>query len=187
MNGSAKLLLGSLVVGALVASSPASAHGSGGPGSMMKGQGAVECDAAQTGMQMRKGQDDDMPMYRGRGHAGTGGMMMHRGLSDDEGHGASGMMGSGRMGGAHMGSGYHMGGGKMARGLRVTPVEHLTVEDVSHFFGHILERRGNKRLKLGEVKQRDEDTITAQIVTVDGSLVQEFEVDRHSGWAKRAN
>ena len=77
---------------------------------------------------------------------------------------------------------HHRGGG-----LWVTPVQHLSIDDVSHFFAHRLERRGNKRLKLGEVKQKNEDTITAQIVTVDGSLVQIFEVDRHSGIAKRAN
>jgi hypothetical protein len=34
---------------------------------------------------------------------------------------------------------------------------------------------------------KDDDTIVAEIVTQDGSLVQTFEVDRHTGWMKSAN
>ena len=39
----------------------------------------------------------------------------------------------------------------------------------------------NKRLKVGEVKQAGDDKIVADITTVDGSLVQRLEVDRHTG------
>ena len=39
----------------------------------------------------------------------------------------------------------------------------------------------NKRLKVGEVKEADDDTIVAEIVTQDGSLVQRLKVDRHTG------
>ena len=41
--------------------------------------------------------------------------------------------------------------------------------------------QGNPRLKVGEVKERDADTIEADIVTKDNSLVQRFAVDRHTG------
>ena len=41
--------------------------------------------------------------------------------------------------------------------------------------------RGNDRLKVGEVTQKDDDTFVVQIVTVDGSLVKEFEVDKDKG------
>ena len=38
---------------------------------------------------------------------------------------------------------------------------------------------------MTEVTQKDEDTITAQIITIDGSRMQTFKVDRHSGMGKR--
>ena len=40
---------------------------------------------------------------------------------------------------------------------------------------------GKTRLKLGSVKERDANTIVVDIVTLDGSLVQRFEVDRNTG------
>ena len=45
---------------------------------------------------------------------------------------------------------------------------------------------GNKRVKLGEVTEADDDTIVAEIVTQDGSLVQRFKVDRHTGFMQQA-
>ena len=42
--------------------------------------------------------------------------------------------------------------------------------------------RGNPRLKVGEVKEKDADTVEAAIVTVDNSLVQKFIVNRHTGF-----
>jgi hypothetical protein len=44
-----------------------------------------------------------------------------------------------------------------------------------------LARRDNPRLKVGEVKEKDADTITADIVTKDNSVVERFVVDRHTG------
>jgi hypothetical protein len=41
--------------------------------------------------------------------------------------------------------------------------------------------RGNPRLKVGDVKEKDADTITADIVTKDNSLVQRFIINRHTG------
>lgn len=66
-------------------------------------------------------------------------------------------------------------------GDRVMPSRHLTADDVRHFLEHRLDMHGNKRLKVGEVKEADGDTIVAEITTVDGSLVERLEVDRHSG------
>lgn len=65
-------------------------------------------------------------------------------------------------------------------GTRVTPVMNLSVEDVSGYLTAQLEQLNNKRLKLGEVKSAD-GTITADIVTVDNSLVQRLKVNRHTG------
>lgn len=41
--------------------------------------------------------------------------------------------------------------------------------------------RGNERLKVGEVSQKDEETYLVDIVTVDDSLVRQIEVDKDSG------
>jgi hypothetical protein len=59
--------------------------------------------------------------------------------------------------------------------------EGLTVKQVRDVFEHRLEWDGNPNLELGEVAQADDDTITAEIVTRDGSLARRFEVDRHTG------
>ena len=40
----------------------------------------------------------------------------------------------------------------------------------------------NPRLKLGDVKEKDADTITAEVVTKDkDALVQKFAFNRHNG------
>jgi hypothetical protein len=180
MTGSKKLLLGALAAAAIMANAAAWAHPTGTTGGTMMGQGSAEACGGQGGA-MHK-QQKEMGANRSMQHHGKHHGMKHGGMKHGGGHGGHAMAASGHKGGGHKGSGHHKRGG-----MRVTPIQHLTVDDVSHFFRHRLERRGNKRLKLGEVVQRDEDTITAQIVTVDGSLVEVFEVDRHSGKAKRAN
>jgi hypothetical protein len=68
----------------------------------------------------------------------------------------------------------------------VRPIQHLSVDDARHHFEHRLKLLGNDRLKLGEVTQADEDTIIVDIVTVDDSLVDRLEVERHSGRIQRA-
>jgi hypothetical protein len=112
-----------------------------------------------------------MPGMPGQGMGS--GMMGPGGMHGMMGQGMPGMMGPG-MGGQGM-----MGG--QGPGMRVTPSEHLTTDDVTHFLGHFLERHGNPRLKVGDVQEVDEDTIVAEIVTVDDSLVQRWRVDRHTG------
>ena len=96
----------------------------------------------------------------------------------------SGMMGSGMMDSGMMGSGLMQGGSRSGMGglfgSRVTPIMNLSVEDVRGYLDLRLKRLDNKRLKLGEIKP-DENTITADILTVDNSLVQRLQVDRHTG------
>jgi hypothetical protein len=58
---------------------------------------------------------------------------------------------------------------------------NLSTDDVKERFEGWLTWQGNPRLKLGEVKEKDADTIEADIVTKDNSLVQRFAVDRHTG------
>ena len=115
------------------------------------------------------------PGMRGSGTRGHG--MMGSGMG---GHGmmGSGMGGQGMMGPGMMGSGFGKGSGL---GNQVVPSKDLSSDDVRHFLEHRLEMQGNKRLTLGEVKEADEDKIVADITTVDGSLVERLEVDRHTG------
>jgi len=130
-------------------------------------QGGTDRDSMGQGM-MRGGQDMEECKMHGMGsgmmgqHTGRGVMM------------GSGLMGSGMMqGGARSG----MGG---LFGSRVTPIMNLSVEDVRGYLALRLERLDNKRLKLGDLKS-DDGTITADIVTVDNSLVQRLKVDQHTG------
>jgi hypothetical protein len=138
----------------------------GGRGMMGPGQG----DTAQPSRKGRAGQ----AMGSGGMHSG----MMGSGMMGSGMMGRGGMMGHGMMGGAMMGPGSY---GAPDDADRVVPGKDLTVDDVRHFLDHRLEMGGNKRLKLGDVKAADDDRIIADITTVDGSLVERLEVDRHSG------
>lgn len=124
-----------------------------------------------------------------QGMMGGGQGMAGRGMMG----GGQGMMGGGQgmMGGmmkmmrGMMGQGA-MGQGVMGQGMRVVPGLNVTVKDVRLFMEKRLGRLGNKRLKVGPVKQLDDRTITADIVTVDNSLVQRFKIDSNTGWVKKA-
>jgi hypothetical protein len=128
---------------------------------------------------------------RGRGSMDSGVCMMHGRMgSDMMRQMGQGMMGSGMMEGMGssmmqgMGSGMMQGGASSGMGAlfgsRVRPLMNLSVEDVRGYLSSRLERLNNKRLKIGELKS-DDGTITADIVTVDNSLVQRLKVDRHTG------
>jgi hypothetical protein len=58
---------------------------------------------------------------------------------------------------------------------------NLTTDQVKTRMEGWLNWRGNPRLKVGDVKEKDADTITADIVTKDNSLVQRFIINRHTG------
>lgn len=81
-----------------------------------------------------------------------------------------------------MGPGMSIDGGKVSGmfGSRVTPMMNISVEDVRGHLDAQLDRLNNRRLKVGDVKA-DTGTITAEIVTVDNSLVQRLKVDRRTG------
>jgi hypothetical protein len=64
---------------------------------------------------------------------------------------------------------------------------NLTTDDVKARMENWLAVRGNARLKVGEVKEKDADSITADIVTKDNSVVERFIVDRHTGVISRDN
>ena len=62
----------------------------------------------------------------------------------------------------------------------------LTVDDVRTQMESRLKWRGNDRLKVGEVKDLDDKTIVAEIVTVDNSLVETIQIDKATGRPTRA-
>lgn len=140
-------------------------------GGMTTGYGMMQGGRTDCGAGSRMTRDGMGFGMMGR-HMGGGGMM------------GSGMMGSRMMGSGMMGTGM-MGGARSGRsalfGLRVRPVMNLSVDDVRSYLALRLKRLGNKRLKLGDTKATDDDTITADIVTVDNSLVEQLKVDRHTG------
>ena len=138
--------------------------GSMAPGMM---QGGTDRDLMGHGM-MRGGQDMEQCMIHRMG-SGMTGQHMGRGM----------MMGSGMMGSGMMQGGTRSGMDGLF-GSRVTPIMNLSIDDVRGYLASQLEHLNNKRLKLGELKS-DDKTITADIVTVDNSLVQRLKVDRHTG------
>src|SRR5260370_28087546 len=143
------------------------------------------------GTGMMQGGDPGQGAGRGMMGGGMGSSATEPGMSRCMMHGdmGSGMMGQ-HMGGGmmqHMGGGMMMGSGTMQGGTRygmgalfgsrLTPGMHLSLEDVRGYLALQLERLNNKRLKVGDLKS-DDGTITADIVTVDNSLVQRPKVDR---------
>jgi hypothetical protein len=59
---------------------------------------------------------------------------------------------------------------------------NLSTDNVKTSMERWLAWQGNPRLKVGDVTEKDADTIIADIVTKDTSLVQRFVVNRHSGY-----
>ncbi len=111
----------------------------------------------------------------GRGGWGPGAMMG----SGMMGHGA-GMMGYGAgMGPAMMGGDYD---DMPCANLAATNGEPLTLDGARQVAERRLEWYGNDRLKLGKVEAKDDDSFVAEIVTVDGSLVDTLRIDRKTGF-----
>jgi len=128
--------------------------------------------------------------------AGMAGQSYAHGWDDDDGprgrYGMMGPMGGGMMGGQGYGHGYGGGYGMMhgpGSGYqgdcpfagKASFAKEVTTETVTKFLEQRLTHMGNERLKVGEVKETDDKTITAEIVTKDGSLVQKLQFDRATG------
>ena len=128
--------------------------------------------AQEQGQQMPAGQGTMGPgmMQGGMGpgmmQGGMGPGMMHRGMGPGmmQGGMCPGMMQGG------MGPGMMQGGMGAMFGSRVTPMMNLSTEDVRGYLTAQLDQLNNKRLKVGDIKA-DDGAITADIVTVDNSLV----------------
>jgi hypothetical protein len=97
-----------------------------------------------------------------------------------------GMMGNmmspgmwGNMMGPGMGYGYGVPAPQQA--------EPLSVDDVRNVLDQRLQWMGNPNLKVGNVAEKDKDTIIAEIVTKDDSLVERYEIDRKTGFWRPAS
>jgi len=102
-----------------------------------------------------------------------------------------GMMGPGMMGPGMMGGGMMMGpNGCPHCGMMWNQRQanlNLSVADVRASLEQWLQWNQNTRLKVGRVVEADANTITADIVTVEGnSLAERYTVDRHSGYYRPA-
>jgi hypothetical protein len=138
-----------------------------GPGTMAQGHGLGPMGAGVTSQ-------------RGMWHMGPH-MMSPAEMQEMMAH-MGGMMGQG-MGSGMMGQGMSpdTGGWSGLEGRQVVPMMQLSTDDVRGFLERHLAALGNERLKVGKVAAVDNDTIAADIVTVDDSLVGRFSVDRHTG------
>ena len=94
------------------------------------------------------------------------------------------MMGRG-MGGHNMMGRSMMGFPVSPCNVRADIDRDLSVKDITEMLNLRLQRWGNDRLKLGKVEAKDGDTIIAEIVTVDDSLVQRLAIDRDTGSQRR--
>lgn len=96
-----------------------------------------------------------------------------------------GSMGPGMMRGYGPGFGYGTVGsapGALGPGWNASQTDlDLSKDVVKSYFERSIAWQGNPRLKVGDVQEKDPDTIVVDVVTKDNSLVQRFIVDRHTG------
>lgn len=112
--------------------------------------------------------------YSGGGAGMTGygmghGMMMNPGMMN---------MMMGGMGPAMMGA----AGAPCTDAAGVAGGKDLTLEDAQKAAEQRVKWMGNERLKVGSVEKSGEDAYVAEIVTLDNSLVDKFEIDRKTGF-----
>ena len=165
---------------------------------------APEADAPDAETPMTPGMTGMMPpemmqmMMRMMGEGGMQGMMRGmRGGPMAEGMPGRGMMGPGMMGQGMMGmedmpmgpmmhgrhgqmGGHALGPGALYGMPHAAPSE-ITPARVETFLSHLLERHGNPRLEIGEIIEAEDGSIIAEIVTLDGSLVQRLAFNRYPG------
>lgn len=109
------------------------------------------------------------------------------------GAGMMGGYGPGMMGGRGPGygmMGHGMGPAMMANagvqcpGLATANAEPLSLDDAQKVVQQRLAWMGNDRLKVGKVEAKGDTAFTAEIVTLDNSLVEKVEIDRKTGFMR---
>ena len=135
-----------------------------GPGNMMGGGygcGGYQCQGPNQGYGPRQGYGQSYGLGYGPGY---------------------GMMGG-------YGPGYNRGQGNpnqgyLNQGNANQGNLNLSVDDVTNYLAQMIR---NPNLKVGDVKEKDADTITAEIVTKDkGGVVQHLQFNRHNGFYQPA-
>ncbi len=133
-------------------------------------------------MMMRMMGEGDGPGMMGglRGGAMAGGMpgpgMMGGGMT-----GMDGMPMGPMMHGPHGQMGGHALGPGVIYGMPHGTTTEMTPARVEAFLSQMLESHNNPRLEIGEIAAAEDGSITAEIVTVDGSLVQRLAFNRYPG------
>jgi hypothetical protein len=74
----------------------------------------------------------------------------------------------------------------MMQGFATGPEGDLSVDDARKTLEQHLAWLGNSRLQVGPVTVVDDNTLAADIVTKDGSLVEKLVIDRHTGAMRRS-
>lgn len=92
------------------------------------------------------------------------------------------MMMAGR---AEMGTPEMMGAPAMLYGMMHDAPEEMTEDRVQALLEQHLTQLGNPRLELGQVGSATDGSVTAEIVTVDGSLVQKLAFNRFPGLVRQ--
>lgn len=76
-------------------------------------------------------------------------------------------------------------GAEVILGLASARTEEMTPEKVRTWLQAQLDRLGNPRLALGAIASAEDGSITAEIRTVDGSLVQKLAFNRYPGFVRQ--
>ena len=92
---------------------------------------------------------------------------------------------SGHRGGHGMGMGSHMQTGMPGGGYGIKAEREMDADAVRKVLTGRLAWTGNSRLKVGKVEEKDDETVIAEIVTLDGSLVDRLSVHRRTGALRR--
>jgi hypothetical protein len=111
---------------------------------------------------------------------------MPSGMGPGMGHGygpGPGMMGQGMVPGIGQGFGPGMTGQELHPFRRGATME-LSTDDVRRFLERHISAHGLMHLQVGDVTQTDEDTITADVVTREGSLALRLEIDAYTGFVE---
>jgi len=161
---------------------PGAPPAAGMPGEMPGMTGMMKPEMMQMMMRMMTGQPGGDAAQPGmmRPEMMTGDMMMGDTMMGDMMRGGMMMQ---MMGALQTGAALHgmMAGHGLALGLPPGAQEEMTPERVRAFLEERLTRQGNARLKLGEIATAEDGSITAEIVTTDGSLVQKLAFNRFPG------
>lgn len=142
---------------------------------------AIGVTALGTTLTLADPGDESRPGWGAGMMGGYGpGMMGGRG----PGYGMMGGYGPGMMGNG-MGPAMMANAGVQCPGLAAAAnADPLSLDDAQKVVQQRLAWMGNDRLKVGKVEAKGDTAFTAEIVTLDNSLVEKVEIDRKTGFMR---